>query len=163
MTYGEYTHIHPHIYIIPEHLFFEALPALHPAFGKSKKTFNPIYKIIILLLLLLLLPTTVIPTKPQGGNHTPAFAQAAARLEAHRETITVTKALALIGFKVIADKVFFDQVNVLLIDNGGSGYKRLKNFIIFRSRLILMHGRHESSFKLIPNDYRIDFFRCDTL
>lgn len=61
-----------------------ALPALHPAF--------------------------VIPTKPQGGNHTPAFAQAAARLEAHRETITVTKALALIGFKVIADKVFFDQV-----------------------------------------------------
>ena len=98
-------------------MFFEALPALHPAFGKSKKkSFNPIYKIILLLLLLLLLPTTVIPTKPQGGNHTPAFAQAAARLEAHQETITVTKALALIGFKVIVDKLFFDQVNVLLID-----------------------------------------------
>jgi len=31
-------------------------------------------------------------------------------LEAHQETITVTKALALVGFKVIADKLFFNQV-----------------------------------------------------
>jgi len=87
------------------------LPAIHPSFGKL--FFLNIYISNIhpnsqTLSSCITRAHTVIPTK--GGNHTPAFAQAAATLEAHQETITVTKALALVGFKVVADKLFFNQV-----------------------------------------------------
>ncbi|KXN92424.1 Peptidase M20 domain-containing protein 2 [Leucoagaricus sp. SymC.cos] len=55
-------------------------------------------------------PMFTIPTKPQGGNHTPAFAEAAASKQAHEATMLVTKALALTGFRVTADAGFFARV-----------------------------------------------------
>ncbi|KAF9454268.1 amidohydrolase [Macrolepiota fuliginosa MF-IS2] len=55
-------------------------------------------------------PMFTIPTKPHGGNHTPAFAEAAASKQAHEATMLVTKALALTGFRVVADTGFFAKV-----------------------------------------------------
>lgn len=55
-------------------------------------------------------PMFTIPTQPRGGNHTPAFAKAAASKQAHEATMLVTKALALTGFRVVADIGFFGQV-----------------------------------------------------
>ncbi|CCM01369.1 uncharacterized protein FIBRA_03419 [Fibroporia radiculosa] len=57
-----------------------ALPSLHPGF--------------------------TIPTQPNGGNHTPQFTEAAATLDAHSKTITVVKALAAVGFRVLDDAEF---------------------------------------------------------
>jgi len=61
-----------------------ALPALHPAFA--------------------------IPTVPNGGNHTPAFAKAARSEAAHAATIAITKGLALTGYRVLTDADFFNRV-----------------------------------------------------
>ncbi|KAH9942063.1 aminoacylase 1-like protein 2 [Amylocystis lapponica] len=61
-----------------------ALPALHPSFG--------------------------IPTVPNGGNHTAAFAEAAATVEAHRACLNVSKALAATGVRVLDDSFFFEKV-----------------------------------------------------
>ncbi|KAF7770400.1 hypothetical protein Agabi119p4_6374 [Agaricus bisporus var. burnettii] len=61
-----------------------ALPALHPSYS--------------------------IPTLPRGGNHTPAFAEAAAGERAHEATMTVIKGLAMTGFRVVADTDFFTEV-----------------------------------------------------
>lgn len=47
---------------------------------------------------------------PRGGNHTLAFAQAAATEEAHKATMTVTKGLAMTGFRVVADATFCAEV-----------------------------------------------------
>jgi len=55
-------------------------------------------------------PVFAIPTEPQGGNHTPAFAKAAASLEAHRAAMTVTNGLALTALRVLSDPSFFLQV-----------------------------------------------------
>ncbi|KAM6497089.1 hypothetical protein JOM56_007562 [Amanita muscaria] len=55
-------------------------------------------------------PVYAIPTEPQGGNHTPAFAKAAATLEAHRATMTVSNGLALTALRVLSDPLFFHQV-----------------------------------------------------
>jgi hypothetical protein len=51
-----------------------------------------------------------IPTAKHGGNHTAEFAAAAATEAAHEETMKVSKALALLGFRVIDDDSFFSQV-----------------------------------------------------
>jgi endonuclease V-like protein UPF0215 family len=51
-----------------------------------------------------------IPTVPSGGNHTPEFAKAARTQEAHDATIVVMKGLALTGFRVLDDEIFFRQV-----------------------------------------------------
>ena len=53
-----------------------------------------------------------IPTEPRGGNHTPAFAKAAATIEAHNATITTSKGLALTAIRVLDDARFFGQVSV---------------------------------------------------
>ena len=51
-----------------------------------------------------------IPTEPRGGNHTPAFAKAAISVAAHEATMVITKALALTGYRVLSDSVFFCKV-----------------------------------------------------
>ncbi|KAG1876439.1 amidohydrolase [Suillus subalutaceus] len=55
-------------------------------------------------------PAFAIPTQPNGGNHSPAFADSARTAEAHKACMITTKALACTGFRVLADKVFFMQV-----------------------------------------------------
>ncbi|TFK75009.1 amidohydrolase [Pluteus cervinus] len=55
-------------------------------------------------------PVFAIPTQPNGGNHTPAFAAAAATEQAHAATIMVSKGLALTGFKILEDAIFFKEV-----------------------------------------------------
>ncbi|KIP11140.1 hypothetical protein PHLGIDRAFT_21810 [Phlebiopsis gigantea 11061_1 CR5-6] len=55
-------------------------------------------------------PGYSIPTLPNGGNHTPEFAYAAGTSAAHDETLMVTKALSLVGFRVIDDDEFFLKV-----------------------------------------------------
>ncbi|OBZ71071.1 Peptidase M20 domain-containing protein 2 [Grifola frondosa] len=57
-----------------------ALPAIHPSFA--------------------------IPTEPNGGNHTPQFARAAATPEAHAAALTVAKGLAAVGMRVLDDGQF---------------------------------------------------------
>jgi hypothetical protein len=51
-----------------------------------------------------------IPTKPNGGNHTALFTEAARTMEAHEVTLTVIKGLALTGVRVINDDAYFAQV-----------------------------------------------------
>ncbi|KAJ3513607.1 hypothetical protein NLJ89_g2854 [Agrocybe chaxingu] len=51
-----------------------------------------------------------IPTEPQGGNHTPAFARAAISEAAHEATLTIAKGLALMGYRVLSDAEFFSKV-----------------------------------------------------
>ncbi|SJL03890.1 uncharacterized protein ARMOST_07247 [Armillaria ostoyae] len=55
-------------------------------------------------------PVYAIPTEPKGGNHTPAFAKAAATMAAHEATMTVTKGLALTGLRALQDKAFLKAV-----------------------------------------------------
>ncbi|KAF8892143.1 hypothetical protein BD779DRAFT_1610312 [Infundibulicybe gibba] len=55
-------------------------------------------------------PSYAIPTKPQGGNHTPAFADAAATQAAHDATMIVTKGLAHTGFRILDDTTFFQEM-----------------------------------------------------
>ncbi|KAG6907138.1 hypothetical protein DXG01_010357 [Tephrocybe rancida] len=54
-------------------------------------------------------PAYAIPTEPNGGNHTPAFTHAARTQGAHNATIKVAKGLALTGFRVLSESLFFDQ------------------------------------------------------
>ncbi|KAJ7084014.1 hypothetical protein B0H15DRAFT_849748 [Mycena belliarum] len=61
-----------------------AIPSLHPGFS--------------------------IPTVLDGGNHTSAFATAAATPEAHAACLDVSKALAAVGVRVVIDDAFFAQV-----------------------------------------------------
>ncbi|KAM6501120.1 hypothetical protein JOM56_004134 [Amanita muscaria] len=61
-----------------------ALPSLHPGFA--------------------------IPTVPDGGNHTRAFRDAAATEMAHNACLSVSKALAGTGIRVLLDDEFFDEV-----------------------------------------------------
>jgi metal-dependent amidase/aminoacylase/carboxypeptidase family protein len=67
-----------------------ALPALHPMFA--------------------------IPTEPNGGNHTVAFAKAAITEAAHAATMVVTKGLALTGYRVLSDTHFFERVRASFED-----------------------------------------------
>lgn len=61
-----------------------ALPSLHPGFS--------------------------IPTLPDGGNHTREFAQQAATIEAHKQCLIVSIALAGAGLRVLTDDAFFAEV-----------------------------------------------------
>ncbi|KAL0576805.1 hypothetical protein V5O48_005175 [Marasmius crinis-equi] len=54
-------------------------------------------------------PGYAIPTVPDGGNHTPAFASAAATKEAHRAALDVAEALALTGVRVVVDDDWYDK------------------------------------------------------
>lgn len=62
-----------------------ALPSLHPGFS--------------------------IPTLPDGGNHTREFAQQAATIEAHKQCLIVSIALAGAGLRVLTDDAFFAEVS----------------------------------------------------
>lgn len=54
-------------------------------------------------------PIFTIPS-PNGSNHTPAFAEAARTIEAHRACLTFTKGLAITGVRLLDDDAFFQQV-----------------------------------------------------
>ncbi|XP_006455229.1 hypothetical protein AGABI2DRAFT_138470 [Agaricus bisporus var. bisporus H97] len=60
------------------------LPALHPSFS--------------------------IPTVPNGGNHTHDFAKSAAMIEAHKQCLVMSIALAGAGLRVLTDDAFFTEV-----------------------------------------------------
>ncbi|KAG6832657.1 hypothetical protein H0H87_000839 [Tephrocybe sp. NHM501043] len=55
-------------------------------------------------------PLYVIPTEPEGSNHTIKFTRAARTKEAHDVTIKVAKGLALTGLRVLSDSLYFDEV-----------------------------------------------------
>ncbi|PCH36405.1 hypothetical protein WOLCODRAFT_20520 [Wolfiporia cocos MD-104 SS10] len=55
-------------------------------------------------------PAYTIPTKPNGGDHTPRFTWAAGTAEAHALTIKKVKGLAATGFHVLDDEAFTVQV-----------------------------------------------------
>jgi hypothetical protein len=52
-----------------------------------------------------------IPTKNGAINHTASFTGFAKTKEAHAETLTAIKALALTGFRVLDDDVWFSKVS----------------------------------------------------
>ncbi|KAI0757194.1 amidohydrolase [Daedaleopsis nitida] len=56
-------------------------------------------------------PSYAIPTEPNGQNHTPQFTKAAATPEAHDATLKVAAAMAAIGFRVLQDAEFADEVS----------------------------------------------------
>lgn len=68
-----------------------AMPAIHPGFG--------------------------IPTEPQGGNHTRAFARSAASPEAHVVCLNVSKTLAAVGVRVLVDDAYFAEVRKTFEDD----------------------------------------------
>ena len=45
-----------------------------------------------------------------GTNHTPEFTKSAATEEAHLATLNVSKALAAVGVRVLADDAFYTEV-----------------------------------------------------
>ncbi|TFK29663.1 aminoacylase 1-like protein 2 [Coprinopsis marcescibilis] len=55
-------------------------------------------------------PAFAIPTVPHGGNHTPAFAKAAASQAAHEAMMLTSKGLALTGMRAITDPGFFAAI-----------------------------------------------------
>lgn len=62
-----------------------------------------------------------IPTEPDGGNHTPAFANSAATPEAHKMMLEVVKALTLTSIRAIDDDDFFKDVKSLFFRNFAGG------------------------------------------
>jgi hypothetical protein len=52
-----------------------------------------------------------IPTVENGGNHTPAFTDAAQTIEAHKACLNVSKALAGVGVRVLTDEAFMKKVS----------------------------------------------------
>lgn len=79
--------------VLTKALFITAVPAIHPVFS--------------------------IPTEPGGANHTPQFAKSAATVEAHAAMITISKALAATGVRVLDDAGFAARVRKVLIRTGG--------------------------------------------
>ncbi|KAI6160706.1 hypothetical protein EDD17DRAFT_759702 [Pisolithus thermaeus] len=57
-------------------------------------------------------PGFSIPSVPNGGNHTPAFTEAASTMEAHEACLDVSKALAAVGMRVLIDKTFLSKVKL---------------------------------------------------
>jgi len=55
-------------------------------------------------------PGFTIPTVIDGGNHTEAFAVAAASSKAHYACLDICKALAATGVRVLTDDTFFAEV-----------------------------------------------------
>ncbi|KAN0093250.1 hypothetical protein V8E55_004034, partial [Tylopilus felleus] len=56
-------------------------------------------------------PVYVIPTQPNGGNHTPEFAISARSIEAHKACMKITKGLAWTGFLVLKNDTFYAEVS----------------------------------------------------
>ncbi|KAF9240695.1 hypothetical protein BU15DRAFT_45593 [Melanogaster broomeanus] len=79
-------------------------------FAETMSTYHA-HAMYIILELPSLHPSFAIPTQPNGGNHTPAFAVSARSTDAHKACMTVTKGLAWTGFRVIADDRFYEQVS----------------------------------------------------
>ena len=52
-----------------------------------------------------------IPTVAGGTNHTPEFTKSTATPEAHKATLNVAKALAAVGFRVLHDDDFYEEVS----------------------------------------------------
>lgn len=78
------------------------LPSLHPGFGTLQAKYFGIccdpY------------PFIAIPTVEDGGNHTPAFTDAAATEMAHEACLDVSKALAATAIRVVLDDDFYQEV-----------------------------------------------------
>lgn len=53
-----------------------------------------------------------IPTEPNGGNHTPAFAKAAKSKEAHAATMISTRALARTALRFLENDQLFGEVRL---------------------------------------------------
>jgi hypothetical protein len=53
---------------------------------------------------------SAIPTVSNGGNHSPDFEKSARSEAAHKATMVITRGLALLGFRVLTDDVFFAKV-----------------------------------------------------
>ncbi|KAI5994209.1 hypothetical protein EDD15DRAFT_2262715, partial [Pisolithus albus] len=53
-----------------------------------------------------------IPSVPNGGNHTPAFTEAASSIEAHEACLDVSKALAAVGMRALTDRSFLSKVKL---------------------------------------------------
>ncbi|KAI5994146.1 hypothetical protein EDD15DRAFT_2509753 [Pisolithus albus] len=57
-------------------------------------------------------PGFSIPSVPNGGNHTPAFTEAASTIEAHEACLDVSKALAAVGMRTLTDGSFLSKVKL---------------------------------------------------
>ncbi|GJE91327.1 M20 family metallopeptidase [Phanerochaete sordida] len=66
-------------------------------------------------------PSFAIPTRAGGTNHTPEFAQAAATPAAHAACMSVAKALAALGARVLLDDAFFAEVRRTFDEESGRG------------------------------------------
>ncbi|KAF8296954.1 hypothetical protein DL93DRAFT_2091535 [Clavulina sp. PMI_390] len=64
-------------------------------------------------------PGYTIPTVPNGGNHTAAFANSAREPHAHTLTLTVAKGLAISGLRIITDDEFYAKVKKAYDDEFG--------------------------------------------
>lgn len=53
---------------------------------------------------------TAIPILQGGGNHTPAFTEAAGTETAHGACLDVSKGLAAVGMRVLTDVAFLSRV-----------------------------------------------------
>ena len=56
-------------------------------------------------------PVANIPTEPNGGNHTPQFAESARSEEAHDACMQVAKGLAMTALRVLVDDMFYNKVS----------------------------------------------------
>ncbi|KZT27939.1 amidohydrolase [Neolentinus lepideus HHB14362 ss-1] len=80
------------------------LPALHPSFGIDHFPNSAVCDRAAHTDYL------AIPTEPNGGNHTPAFATAAGTPEAHQATLLTVKGLAMTGTRLLDDSDFYQQI-----------------------------------------------------
>ncbi|KAI6096063.1 hypothetical protein EDD16DRAFT_1733103 [Pisolithus croceorrhizus] len=69
-------------------------------------------------------PGFSIPSVPNGGNHTPAFTEAASTMEAHEACLDVSKALAAVGMRVLIDKTFLSKASLVRYPDLFNGYSR---------------------------------------
>lgn len=107
-----------------------ALPALHPAFGKSSNERKELQ--FTKRLHSSSLCFQAIPTEPNGGNHSPEFEKSARSEAAHEATMVITRGLALLGFRVLTDEVFFAKVKGAI---NGSVNRLIPHLIRFSTRL----------------------------
>lgn len=86
-----------------------------------------------------------IPTQANGGNHTPAFTKSAASQQAHDAMMTVTKGLALTGFRLLEDAEFSKEVKSVIASNprfgliSPSGKRRVRRVEIDNIYLLKLH------------------------
>lgn len=68
-----------------------------------------------------------IPTIPDGGNHTPAFAEAAATEKAHEVCLNTSKALAAVGMRVLTDDMFLAKASRMSIHGCHANDRQVKH------------------------------------